>query len=434
MLKIRFLLWLTLFHNLRQPSMHSEAIGIPEISLRQLKSALYVSRYNNVTKAARQLNRSQTAITKAINDLEQSLGKPLFDRSSTGVTATVYGEALAHRMALAAAEFELAGNAYREVMPPGRHSAANAVFSLDISYKRLAAFIALFETHNIGRAAGVLGVTKAAVYNSVRQLEELLGLSLFERSPGSVTPTPFCQVLARHLKLAFAEIRHAIADLASLDGVTRGRVAIGTLPYTRTYLTPRAVNQLLESHPQLDVATQEGPYNALETALRSGDIDFIVGAVRPVEEGTNIAVEVLFEDRLAVIARKNHPLAAKARIEFADLLSLPWVLPSRQTPAWQLFEELLKKQGMKAPQHAVYTSSLSMVRGLLLDSDRVALLSEHQIYYDQRSGLLDVLPVELPDTYRPIGVTMRANTLPSPAAQLFLNNLRAVAEDIRVVT
>lgn len=85
---------------------------------------------------------------------------------------------------------------------------------------------------------------------------------------------------------------------------------------------------------------------------------------------------------------------------------------------------------MQVPEHAVQTSSLSMVRGLLLGSDRIALLSEHQIHYDKMFDVLDVLPVQLENTFRPIGVTMRAHTQPSPAAKLFLTHLREAALEI----
>ena len=86
---------------------------------------------------------------------------------------------------------------------------------------------------------------------------------------------------------------------------------------------------------------------------------------------------------------------------------------------------------MQTPKHAVQTSSQSMVRGLLLDSDRVALVSEHQIFYDRKAGLLEVLPVDLEETYRPIGITLRAHTQPSPAATLFLEELRRVAKELK---
>ena len=402
--------------------MVSNQFGIPAISLRHLKSALFVTEHKNVTRAANKLNRSQTAITKAISELESALDTRLFDRSSSGMMPTVYGEALAHRVKLAVAEFELAGMTYLQFKPGARNYQTIPIFSMDISYKRLAAFIAVYETRDVAGAAQSLGITKAAVYNSVRQMEELLELELFQREPNGVAPTAFCHVLARHTKLAFSQIRHAMADIANLDGITQGSVVIGTLPYTRTYLTPRAINRLLTEHPQLDVSTQEGPYSIMEASLRSGDIDCIVGAIRPVEPGADIITERLFEDRLSVIARKDHPLARKSKIHFKDLQDLQWILPSKQAPSRQLFDDTLTQHGMRIPEHSVQTSSLSMVRGLLLDSDRVALLSEHQIYYDKLYDLLTVLPVELKDTYRPIGVTLRAHTQPSPAAALFLSN------------
>ena len=410
--------------------MSTRQLGITDISLRHLKSALYVFEYKNVTRAANKLNRSQTAITKALGELETDLGCSLFDRSTTGMMPTVYGQVLAHRVKRVINEFERAGQAYQHFVPDGRSYQSIPVFSMDISYKRLAAFIAVFQVRDIGEAAKLLGVTRTAVYNSVRQMEELLDLNLFERDPGGLAPTRFGGILARHTKLAFAEIRHALDDIASLDGVTRGTVAIGTLPYTRTYLTPKAINRLLKRHPQLNVTTQEGPYTMLQTSLRSGDLDVIVGAVRTVEHGSDITTETLIEDRLSVIARQGHPLAQRKTISFRDLQDLEWVLPANDTPARQLFDDTCHKHQMNTPQQAVQTSSQSMVRGLLLDSDRVALLSEHQIYYDRQAGLLDVLPVELEGTYRPIGITMRSQTQPSPAALLFLDELRAVANEL----
>jgi len=408
----------------------TQSIGIPNLSLRHLKAMMYVAEHKNLTRAANKLNRSQTAITKAINDLETNLEVKLFDRSSTGMLTTVHGEALSKRVAQAYAEFEAAGAAYKEYNINRNNYQNIPIFTMDISYKRLAAFIALHDSKEVSAAAQQLEVTKAAIYNSVRQLEELLDLTLFEREPNGVTNTAFCMVLARHVKLAFAQIRHAIDDIANINGITRGKVVIGTLPYTRTILTPRAINHLLAAQPQLDIATAEGPYSTLEAALRCGDLDFIVGATRSSQNDNNLITEKLFEDRLALIVRKGHPLESKQNLALSDLQNYGWVLPANNTPARGLFDEVLSSHQLSTPEHAVETSSLSTVRGLLLESDRIALLSEHQIYFDKQYGALTALPIELKDTYRPIGVTMRAHTEPSPAAQLFLNSLRKVTKDL----
>jgi len=405
--------------------------GIPYISLRQLKSVLYIKQCCNMTKAAAELNRSQTAITKALITLEESLNNQLFDRFSTGMKATIYGEALYKRILLANEQFEKAGQIYEEYFTNTRKYKNIPIFSMDISYKRLSAFITLYQTLSIKGASDLLGVTKAALYSSIRQMEEWLQIKLFDTGPNGLTPTSYCVILAKHVKLAFTEIRHGLEDLANIDGITTGSVKVGSLPYTRTYLIPKTLNNLLIDYPTLDVSTQEGPYSMMETSLRSGEIDFIIGAVRSSQDNTDITTEILFEDKLSIIARKGHPLASKEHISFNELAKQKWVLPSSQTPAWKLLEETMKGHGVSMPHHAIQTSSLSIVRGLLIDSDRVSLLSEHQIYYDIKSQLLEILSVEMSDTYRPIGITMRKNTQPSPVAKLFLENIRKVAEDFK---
>ncbi|ABG42397.1 transcriptional regulator, LysR family [Paraglaciecola sp. T6c] len=404
--------------------------GIPELSLRQLRFFMSVYKLKSVTKAANELNRSQTAITKSITDLEKSLNVSLFDRVATGMIANAYGEAFATRTQRAIDEFQKASQSFASYSKLHMNSENNPIFSMDVSYKRLAAFISLYHCKNVHSAADQLNVTKAAIYSSVRQLEVWLGIFLFESEPQGVVPTPYCNVLAQHLKLAFSEIRYALEDLANLDGVTSGSVKIGTLPYTRTYLTPQAINLLLDEHHNLDVSTREGPYNLLEVSLRNGDIDFIIGAIRPSEKDSDLNTEILLEDKLSVIARSNHPLMGRENLSLGDLSDYGWVLPELHTPSGRLFLELMKAHGLPIPTHSIHTSSLSMVRGLLMGSDRVTLLSKHQIYYDRNHELLDVLPVDIGETYRPIGITMRRRTEPSPAAQLFLDKLRQVADSV----
>lgn len=406
--------------------------GVPHISLRHLKAMLYVARHKNLTRAASALNRSQTAITKAVGELETQLALPLFDRSPGGMQPTRYGERLAQWVELAETEFQAAGQVYREYNQDCHDALKLPIFSMSISYKRLASFIALHDHRDTKIAADHLGVTRAAVSGAVRQLEELLELPLFERGSGGITCTPFCLHLARHIKLAFAQIRHGLDDLASLDGTVQGSIAVGTLPYTRTVLIPRVINRVLETHPQLQVSTSEGRYAQLEVALRSGDLDCIIGATRPSIDDKGLISETLFEDRLAIIVRTGHPLMDQADLTLADALTYRWILPAYRTPARYLFQQELQKLGLSEPQQTIETSSLSTVRGLLLESDSVALLSEHQVYFEKLYGVLSVLPLPLENTLRPIGVTMRAHTRLSPAAERFLQELRSVAAQLPV--
>jgi len=399
-------------------------------SLRQLRTVRSIDRHGSLSGAARALNRTQSAVSKALSELEAHLGVPLFDRFAHGVQPTAHGALLIGRIREAEVQFDLAARAHRAALrrPPRlRH---NPLFTMEIGAKRLLAFLAVHETREVRRAAAAEDVTPSAVYDSLRALEGLLELALFEPAATGLRSTSFGDVLAMHLRLALSLIRHGVDEIHSLDGTVRGRLIIGTLPYSRTVIVPRAIHHVLLAHSRIAIRTREGPYDVLERALRSGGLDLIIGATRRLPADSALHTEDLFEDELAVICSASHPLASREQLSVTEILDYGWVLPSRSTPARQLFDRFLSRRGAEEPAQVVETSSMSTTRGLLLESDRLALLSTHQVQLDLSAGLLAALPIRLEETYRPIGITTRSGSTPSPAARVFIEALRTQTRTI----
>ncbi|MDH5345682.1 MAG: LysR family transcriptional regulator [Gammaproteobacteria bacterium] len=401
---------------------------MPTVSFRQARIVLAVTRNSSVTGAAKAINRSQTSVTKSIQDLERELDTTLFDRSPRGVSLTTYGEALYRGAEEAARVFERASG----LIPPIVARQAPGVtrfFHMDVSDKWLDAFLATVEHQNLGAAAQHLDVTTAAVAASLRKLEDSLHTTLFEKSPNATVPTSFSLSLASYVKLARSHLRHACAELDSLKGVHRGSVAVGTLPLMRTIILPRAIARLRTSHPYVDISTLEGPYDDLAAALRCGDIDLIIGALRGSGTGGDLAEETLFHDRLSIIVRADHPLMSVGKIELPELLNYEWIMPRRGTPTRRLIESAMIRRKLPMPEHIVETSSLVILRGLLTESDSVTALSRHQIYFEEASGMLAALPIDIPETRRPIGITRRAAGSIPPVAELLMAELRNVVAE-----
>ena len=393
-------------------------------SLRQLRIVRSIGCHGSLSGAARELNRTQSAVSKALSDLEAHLGATLFDRFSHGVLPTAQGGLLIRRIEEAEVQFNLAARLHRAALrhpPRPRH---NPVFTMEIGVRRLTAFLAVHETGDVRLAAAAEGLTTSAIYDSLRTLQGLLELTLFEPSASGLRSTAFGDDLAMHLRLALSLIRLGTDEIRSLDGTIRGRLVIGTLPYSRTVIVPRAINEVLLQHPGVAIRTREGPYDVLERALRSGNLDLIIGATRCLPGDLGLHTENLFEDELAVICSVAHPLAARRRLSVRDILGYGWILPPRSTPARQLFDRFLSRRGASEPAQVIETSSSSTMRGLLVESDRLALLSAHQVRPDLSAGLLATLPIKLEETYRPIGITTRSGTTPSPAAHAFIESLR----------
>jgi DNA-binding transcriptional LysR family regulator len=397
---------------------------VTDLSLRQLRTVRSIDRHGSLSAAAKALNRTQPAVSKALCALERQLGTRLFDRFAHGVEPTVRGRLLMKRIAEAEVQFGLAARAHRAALRRAPRTQHNAVFTMEISQKRLIGFLAVHEAGDVRQAADAERVTPAAIYDSLRTLEGLLELPLFETGPAGLRSTAFADVLATCVRLALSLIQHGLDEIRSLDGAIRGRLAIGTLPYSRTVIVPRAIHELLRKYPDIAIRTREGPYDVLENALRNGSLDLITGATRRFASDSALRTEDLFEDELAVICGANHPLASRKRVTVTEILDYDWILPSTSTPARRLFDRFLARRKVSGPAHVVETSSLSTTRGLLLESDRLALLSTHQVQLDESAGLLVTLPIRLEETFRPIGVTTRANSTPSPAASAFIEALR----------
>ncbi len=401
-----------------------------QVSIRQARTFLAACKHSSISGAAQAINRSQTSVTKSLQKLERDIGVELFDRSSKGVTLTAFGKALEVGAAQAAQALSAAG----EMVPPLIMQGSPGVlrfFQMDVSDKWLDAFLATAEHQNLSVAAEHLGVTTAAVSSNIRKLEDTLNASLFERLPSANIPTSFARELVRYIKLAKSHLRQSVDEIASMQGEEAGSVSIGSLPFVRTLILPRAISWLRRDHPNIDISTMEGRYDDLVTALRCGDIDFLVGALRGTVIEAGLQEEPIMDDQLSIIVRVGHPLQKKKRLTWPMLMAYEWILPRIGTPTRSLFENALHQHGLGSPQHVVETSSMILLRGLLLEGDQVTVLSRHQVFREVESGMLATLPFTLPTTIRPIGITSRAKGGMSPAARLLTDNVRKVAATLK---
>jgi len=400
-----------------------------KIGIRQARIFMAVANAASVTGAAKVVNRSQTSVTKSIQDLEHQLGVSLFDRTPKGVSLTAFGDALMPRAELAARAFAAAEQL---VSPAVLMSAPGATrfFRMDISETWLDGFLAVASHQNIASAADHLGIKPAAVSSSLRKLEDSLHITLFERTPNAIICTSLGRSIAQYVKLARSYMRNACDEISNMQGVHVGHISVGTMPYTRTMIIPRAINQLLAEHSDLDITTHDGPLDDLVAALRCGDIDVMVGALHGPGSDGGLNEEHLIDDQLAIIVRSQHPLTRLKKVEWKDLLQYPWVLPRHGTTTRKLFELVVENRQEEKPSHVVETSSLVLLRGLLVESDRVSTRSRHQILYEEQSGLLATLPVDLPESRLPIGITTRARSVLAPAVEMFIEELRKVAQQV----
>jgi DNA-binding transcriptional LysR family regulator len=292
-----------------------------------------------------------------------------------------------------------------------------------ITSTQLNALIAVVEEGAFARAARRTGRARTAVHRAARQLERSLGTELFEVTSFGVRPTREAEKLALRARLAFAEIAQARAEVAATAGSGSGSTTIGAMPLARSVLVARAVLEFSAARPEHGITILDGPYDTMLGALRHGRADVLIGALRDPLPYDDVAQEHLFDDPLALVVGALHPLAGGGAPSLPALSRYPWIAPRRDSPLRRHFDALIAR--LDAPPVApIECNSLVAARSLLLASERVMLLSEHQIHHELATGQLVALPHPLGALTRPIGLTVRRDWQPTTVQSQLIDSLR----------
>ncbi|MEX5683312.1 LysR family transcriptional regulator [Pseudomonas silesiensis] len=387
--------------------------------LMQIRTFIRVADHGSVSRASEVLLRAQSVVTRAVHDLEARLGVQLFERHANGMLLTPYGKCILPRARRILAELAVIP-AMLGQPPVTVHEQLYLLYT-----RRLEIFVKLCETQHMQTVANAFGLSQPAISSALKVLESGTGKVLFERTARGLRPTRASQEILYPIRRALNELRHIDADIAALKGSLQGTVTVGALPLGRTRILPEAIVQLISNHPGVRVATNESPFNLLALELRAGDVDFVFGALRPAGYASDLHGEQLLTEEMVVLVRSGHPLAGQA-VTVNDLSDAQWVLPRAGSPARLIMDAHFEHLGQKSPEPVVETGDLAIIRGILLRSDMLAVVSQHQLEHEIACGELQRLALQLHDTHRPIGLIYRTNGLHSPAAQALIEQIREV--------
>ncbi len=403
--------------------MNASANPYLSLNFRHLIALYQVVESGNIRLAAERVHLSQPAVSQAIQRVEALTGIRLFERGHSGSQPTEAGEIFVRRIGLAL-NYLSSFNRY------SLRSGQKPEITRLLTDPQLRSLIAVVRSGSYTLAAARLGLAQPSVHRAVRDLQKLLNRELFIRKARGVEATEEARFLARQASLAYLEIRQGLDELDQLSGRQSGRLAIGCLPMARTDLVPESVTRFLSDFPDARVSILDGPYEEQLYALLHGDVDFILGALRPSPATEEVVQEPLFDDRLALVVRSGHPaLSMKSVGELIRHIGqMDWIAPREGAPTRSIFQQLFSHFGVPEPEHLLECSSLVAIRGLLLLSNRVALLSKRQVRPEIASGQLAAIDLELPFCSRPIGLTLRKDWHPTRVQQAYIDRLRSIVD------
>ncbi len=299
-----------------------------------------------------------------------------------------------------------------------------------LKLRQLRLLVAVGQHGNIQHAARDLGISQPAATKMIQDLELDFEVQLFERTNRGVVPTVFGEALIRHGKLIFAQVSNAAQELDDLNEGNSGRVVVGTLLAAAPTLLPRAIERLLRDRPNVAVKIVEGTNEALMPALRSGEIDMVVGRLPSHRHRSKIEQEKFFDERVIVVAGKQHPLAQVDNVSFEQLMPFGWILPPAETTLRRQTDQFFVRHAQYHPKIVIESVSYLANRSLMRAHDFIGLLPAPVAALDIEAGLLTQIDWAVPFGARPVGVSHRGENSLSPAGSAFVAALRDVTKAV----
>ena len=289
--------------------------------------------------------------------------------------------------------------------------------------RHLQMLVSLDDFRNVGKVAASLNVTQPAVSRALGELERGLGVTLFERTARGVNPTSYGECMIRHARSVLRGLASAREELRDLMLGASGKASVGALPAAAPALLPRAVALLKQRSPSTTVFIREGTMDVLLAELRAGKLDLIVGTLPHVGAGRDLEERILFDERTTVVAGRAHALTRRRKLEWADLGDYPWVLPPAGSLLRDPLEAELQRHGVPIPANSIESLSVHVIVMYVQITDALACLSREVARHYRDLGLISILPLELPEMVRPVGMTWSRARVLSPSAKLVMQCL-----------
>jgi DNA-binding transcriptional LysR family regulator len=140
----------------------------------------------------------------------------------------------------------------------------------------------------------------------------------------------------------------------------------------------------------------------------------------------DLAVDVLFQDHLAIIAGKDNPLLRRSSVKLEQLLDEPWALPSPDGWLYPLIQKAFAAHGLPVPRASVSTLSTYAVSMLVAKGRFLTIHPETMLRVPNEHPMLRTLPIALPSTRTPVAmIGLKGHSL-SPVAQRFAETTRTL--------
>lgn len=293
---------------------------------------------------------------------------------------------------------------------------------MNINLRQLRAFVSIGRLGSFTRAADALHATQPALSAQIRELEDALGVKLFDRSTRSVTLTQAGEDLLPVVDNVLGDLGSVVARARDVARRNTGRVTIAALPSLAATLMPEAVAQMRVRHPGITVVIKDALAERIIGLIRADEVDLAVTSAPPIDP--QLQFTPLLKDRMVAVLPDGHPLLQAKTMRLADLLASPLVLMDRDSSVRRIVDAACASIGRMA-EPAFEAAYMSTAIGLVRAGLGATLLPSSAAELRATSDLT-VRDLDTPRIERELGVLKQRRRAYSPAAEAFVTVLAAL--------
>jgi len=285
--------------------------------------------------------------------------------------------------------------------------------------RQLRYFLDIARTEHLTQSAQNLFVTQSTLSHGLRQLEQELGVALFDRLGRGLKLSQAGEEFRAYALRALREIEAGRMALGELDGLRSGRLTIGAFP---TFLdsVAAAVAAFNAAHPGVAIEVRSLRAAPIEQQLLGGELD--LGVASYPAEHEDLEAEPLFDERLLLVVGPGHPLAARRSLALQALDGVALALLPRSFAMRRQVDEALRQAGVARPQVQVEMEPVESLLSLCRHGSLASIVPERAA----RQQAPDLRAVALtPALVRHAGILWRRGTSRSAAARAFAALLQA---------
>lgn len=282
-------------------------------------------------------------------------------------------------------------------------------------------FLAVAEELSFTRAAERVHRTQPAVSQSVKKLEEAVGVTLFARDMPDLTLTEAGNALVDYARQMLKLRDDAVRQVGRLHHLNTGRVTIAAYESAAVYLLPGPLRHYFRQFPQIRVGIYHGQLEEIPRQVMDREID--VGFVKDEQVFRGLKTVMVHSDELILIGSPRHPLARRARVEVKDLGSEPFVVHHQCSSTELKILRLFEAHGTRCNISAELWS-FENVKHFIQQDIGLAIVPRVTVLQELAAGTLVNIPVAGLDMPRRTLMVYRDGGYVSEAAQQFIDVVR----------